>query len=787
LEEARLKGNSVNKDAPFDLKTAASEYAEAFREYGIDVQNLEPFDAAQRIIGERAIREHLTVALDHWASLSIVDAPLKRRLITIVSAADADAWRSEVRAAATAQDRQTLKHLADSPEVLNQPPPTLNLLASYFHGQGETEAAIRLLQKAQRRYPGDFWINDNLAFYLLRSQPPRSDEAIAFLTTAIAVRPQSLEVRVKLGTVLRRKNPDEALNVLREAVRIKPDSAAAHYHLGQFLCFPKQDYREAIAEYSRAIELSPTNASGWLGRSSAYRMLGRWDKALGDATQGATLDPTRPNAWLALAEASWRLGHRAQAIADYSRAIHLKSDYVLAFRGRGRVYLELGQRETALADCSKAIEQAPSTADFLLDRARLYEDMSQWDNALKDYSEAIKLWPNNANTWLRRGQVYRRLGERNKAVLDFTEAIKLNANFLQAWMDRGYTHGELRQWDKAIADFTQAIKLKPDYPWAWQGRGDVYIDLGHPDKAIADFTQAIELDRKRALSWLSRGKGYHRLGHPTDAVADFTKAIELDARHAESWCCRAQVYRQLGQWDKAIADYSRTIAVEPRYDQAWMERGWVHAELRQWKEAAADYAKAVALRPDAPSYWDYSAMAHLAAGNTKAYRDVCHGMVERFKNTKDSNVAERVVVTCVAAPEAIADSARLVALAELACSVNREWTVGVLGAARYRADKVSPALECLREKAKSAPPRAWDLLFMALAHHRLGQTADVRDCQARATQWLSIVGPPGIKGGGKPEPKWFNWQEEVAVESLRGELETRLKGADEKGRGPDEK
>src|SRR5260221_5424144 len=87
LEEARLTGNSVNRDAPFDLKTTAREYAEAFRDYGIDVESLEPSEAAERIIGQRVIREHLTVALDHWASLSIVDIRVKKRLLAIVTAA----------------------------------------------------------------------------------------------------------------------------------------------------------------------------------------------------------------------------------------------------------------------------------------------------------------------------------------------------------------------------------------------------------------------------------------------------------------------------------------------------------------------------------------------------------------------------------------------------------------------------------------------------------------------------------------------------------------------------
>jgi tetratricopeptide (TPR) repeat protein len=211
-----------------------------------------------------------------------------------------------------------------------------------------------------------------------------------------------------------------------------------------------------------------------------------------------------------------------------------------------------------------------------------------------------------------------------------------------------------------------------------------------------------------------------------------------------------------------------------------MERGWTNAELGQWKEAAADYAKLVALAPDQPSHWDFQASAHLAAGNKKAYSEVCAGMLERFKKTKNPAIAARVVSTCVAAPDSVPDKTELIALAELACSVNREWNARYLGAALYRADKADHALECFREKAKRNSPRAWDLLFMALVHKRLGHTEEARDCLNRATRWLAVVGPSGPKGADKPEPRWENWQEEVIVRVLGAEADTLMNGVDGK-------
>ena len=74
-------------------------------------------------------------------------------------------------------------------------------------GKKEKETATSLLQRAQRAYPDDFWINYDLARLLMGSGRP--DEAARFFTAAVALR---------LGTEL-------ALRGLREALRAagRPD------------------------------------------------------------------------------------------------------------------------------------------------------------------------------------------------------------------------------------------------------------------------------------------------------------------------------------------------------------------------------------------------------------------------------------------------------------------------------------------------------------------------------------------------------------------------------------
>ena len=49
----------------------------------------------------------------------------------------------------------------------------------------------RLLRAGQDRYPSDFWLNYDLGMLLHYQKPPRAEEAVRYLTAALALRSDS--------------------------------------------------------------------------------------------------------------------------------------------------------------------------------------------------------------------------------------------------------------------------------------------------------------------------------------------------------------------------------------------------------------------------------------------------------------------------------------------------------------------------------------------------------------------------------------------------------------------
>ena len=119
LEEIRLRQTEI-KDDTFDMARADQEYAQAFRDYGIDVEGLEQAESAHRI-GTRAIKAELAAALDDWALvrryLQAGNAARWQRLVEIARLADSDPWRDRVRTALVQSDKEALQKLAARKEV----------------------------------------------------------------------------------------------------------------------------------------------------------------------------------------------------------------------------------------------------------------------------------------------------------------------------------------------------------------------------------------------------------------------------------------------------------------------------------------------------------------------------------------------------------------------------------------------------------------------------------------------------------------------------------------------
>lgn len=187
-----------------------------------------------------------------------------------------------------------------------------------------------------------------------------------------------------------------------------------------------KDLDQAIAGYTKAIQLDPGNAKYYLDRGNGYDIKSFRDK-----------------------------GSLDLAIADYAKAIDLvaaaKSSFglpmppeqltALLYDYRGVDYYHKGNFDQAIADFSKAIEIYPSLSYPYIHRGVAYRDHGDLDQAIADFTKDITLEPTWAHDYYDRGIAYQRKGQNAQAIADFQMFLKLAPNAterdqVQQWINQ---------------------------------------------------------------------------------------------------------------------------------------------------------------------------------------------------------------------------------------------------------------------------------------------------------------------------------------------------------------
>ena len=255
-------------------------------------------------------------------------------------------------------------------------------------------------------------------------------------------------------------------------------------------------YKEALADYDRAIELNPAYAVAYSNRGTATSELGRDEASVTDYDKAISLNPAYAAAYYNRGNAKQKLGRDEAAVADYDEAIRLRPGLAEAYGNRGTAKATLGRYEAAVADYNEVIRLNPDDARAYNNRGNVKSERGQHEAAVADYDEAIRLRPDDVDAYYNRGNAKQKLGRDEAAVADYDEAIRLRPDYAAAYYNRGHAKATLNQCEAAVTDFDEAIRLRPDDAAAYYNRGNAKAVLDQREAARQDFTAARDLAGK---------------------------------------------------------------------------------------------------------------------------------------------------------------------------------------------------------------------------------------------------------------------------------------------------
>jgi tetratricopeptide (TPR) repeat protein len=546
LEAIRLRHALLRGDQFYQTDQS---YARTFHDYGIDVDELQPEEAAEHI-RSRTIRGALVAALDDWAATRWGLAEYGdrrwrdlrwRHLLAVARAADPDGERNRIRDALERKDARALKDLAAAygavagarqagGKVASLPVQTVVFFAEALQQVGALEASLTLLWQARALHPGDFWLNFTLAAYLHHNG--ELEAAIRFYTAALALRPDSAADYIGLGTALAHTGArDEGIAALRKAIELEPDFAIAHNNLGNILA-EVGDPVGAVFHLRKAIELDPNFVGFYFNLGTVLHDYARLDAAVG------ALSPLPAQ----LSGVAFTRARHGAALAAFSKALAIRPGEPYAHFNRGLLLDELGKFDEAADDFRKTIEGDRGFALAYLHLGKTLEKQRKLAEAEKAFRQAVAAGPQPDRRDVTSPFVFVRGARVRPAEAPYSLGRCL-------WKQKRLPEAE-EAFREAIAACLRAgdrqdVDVQHDLGRCWNALGRLLAEQGKNDKAEAAFRDALaaftQAGRMRPTDFQA-GILRHDLALTHDALGD---VLVAQSKYAEAEAALRQALRGL--------------------------------------------------------------------------------------------------------------------------------------------------------------------------------------------------------------------------------------------------
>jgi len=225
--------------------------------------------------------------------------------------------------------------------------------------------------------------------------------------------------------------------------------------------FNKGNYETAIENYTFATECDPKNAIFFNNRANCYHKMGRFDKALRDATKAVELNSGYEKAWFRKAAAEVELKQYPDAAESYNYLLTLKPDEKQYKDGLKEVQKHIPKAENCKLNGNAAFKKGK-----IDDALKFYTEgiSSLGDDDLTDEQKALK-----ADLYANRGACYIQLYEPTKVRADCTAALAIVPGHTKALLRRAQALEALEKYKDALTDFEVVLKQYPENDLAVKG------------------------------------------------------------------------------------------------------------------------------------------------------------------------------------------------------------------------------------------------------------------------------------------------------------------------------
>ena len=288
---------------------------------------------------------------------------------------------------------------------------------------------------------------------------------------------------------------------------------------------------EAIAKYSRVIEVAPGLTSAYVNLGALYFKQGKVEDAYKVFKQGVERSRADRTLLSNAAAAAQQLGKSAEALTFVDRALEASARDASLHALRGTILRTLQRNDEALAAQRKAVELSPDDAKLQFSLGNLEYSLGKREEAIAAFSRAIDLDRTYIRAYYNLGAVLFESGRYDEALSAYRIALapveqsfarkeKVDPIHARAYTNLGAIYLRQKQYPQAADAYQKALLLEPSNAAAQYNLAFVDYSAGKLDRAEQGYRAALAKDPSLPLAYV----------HLADIALrrnDATRAIQL--------------------------------------------------------------------------------------------------------------------------------------------------------------------------------------------------------------------------------------------------------------------
>ena len=218
-------------------------------------------------------------------------------------------------------------------------------------------------------------------------------------------------------------------------------------------------WHDGLVLFNDVVEQNPDQYIGYWLRGNMYKLNGDPQQALADYTRALELNNKDEDSYFNRGKILDDLGKPAEAIKDYNRSIALNRSHADVFNNRGWARFETGDTVHSIPDFDTAISLKPEYAEAFNNRGWVRTKCGEWPLAERDFKAAARLKKDYLRPWYNLAYLHNGLGQFNLAVADYDSILQINDQSADAYHFRGVSRINSGDTSGACADWNRALKM----------------------------------------------------------------------------------------------------------------------------------------------------------------------------------------------------------------------------------------------------------------------------------------------------------------------------------------